>query len=53
MPKYVLIYNNRQGSEYISYNTQREVTLQVNKCLLRDGRIQNPVKDLRQNALEK
>ena len=53
MPVYVWIYNNRQGSEYISYNTYREVTLEVNEYLLRDRRIQNPVKDLRWSALEK
>ena len=28
---YVWVYDNRQGSEYVSYNTQREVTLQVNE----------------------
>ena len=38
MPEYVWIYDNRQGSEYASYNTQREVTLQVNEYLLRDQR---------------
>ena len=31
MPGYVQIYDNRQGSEYVSYNTQSMVTLQVNK----------------------
>ena len=40
------------GSEYVSYNTQRKATLQVNEYLLRDGRIHNPVEDLRQSALE-
>ena len=29
--EYVWVYDNRQGSEYVSYNTQREVTLQVNE----------------------
>ena len=53
MSEYVQIFDNRQGSEYVSYNKQREVTIQVNKYLLRDGRIQNPVKDVRQSALEK
>ena len=33
MLEYVWIYDNRQGSEYISYNTQREVTLQFNEYL--------------------
>ena len=28
--EYVWIYNNIQGPEYVSYNTQHEVTLQVN-----------------------
>ena len=41
-----LIYDKRQGSEYVSNNTWREVTLQTNEYLLRDGRIQNPVKGL-------
>ena len=31
MPGYVRIYNNRQGSEYVSCNTQCEVTLRVNE----------------------
>ena len=30
MPEYVWIYDNRQNSEYVSYNTQCKVTLQVN-----------------------
>ena len=50
MPEFTIIdrvLNN------ISYNTQREVTLQVYQYLLRDERIQNPAKDLRYNALEK
>ena len=34
-------------SEYFPYNTLREVTLQVYEYLLRDGLIQNPVKDQR------
>ena len=53
MPEYVGIYNNKQGSEYVSYDTQRKVTQQVNQYLLRDGRIQNPFKGIRQSALEK
>ena len=40
MPEYIWIYDIRQGSEYVSYNTLSEVTLKVNKYLLRD--IQNP-----------
>ena len=40
--EYVRIYNNKQGSEYVLYNT-----IQVNKYLLRDDCIQNSVKDLR------
>ena len=47
MYEYVRIYDNRQGAEYVSYNTQSEVTLQVNDYLSRDRRIQNLVKDLR------
>ena len=50
MPKYG---QGRQGSEYVSYNTQREVTLQVNVYLLRGGRNQNPVKGLRWSTLDK
>ena len=53
IPEYVWIFNNRQGFEYLSYNTYREVALQVVEYLLRDTRIQNPVKDLLSNALEK
>ena len=53
MPEYAWIYDNRQGSEYIPYNTQRKVTLQVNEYLLTERRIQNPVKDLRWSASEK
>ena len=34
------------GSEYVSYNTLREVLLQVNEYLSRDGRIQKLIKDL-------
>ena len=34
MPEYVWIFDNRQDAEYLSYNTQRKVTLQVNKYLL-------------------
>ena len=37
----------QQGSEYVSYNAQRKVTLQVNEYLLRNHCIQNPCKDLR------
>ena len=50
--EYVWIYNNRQGSEYVSYNTQREVTLQVNEYLLSNRPIQNLVKNLRWSALK-
>ena len=53
MPEYVWIYDNRQGSEYASYNTLPEVTLQVNEYLLRVRRIQNAVNDLRWSAFEK
>ena len=53
MPEYVWIYDNRKGSEYVSNNTWQGVTLQVIEKLLRDGRIHNPVKDLRLSALEK
>ena len=42
IPEYLSIYNNRQGSPYVSYNPEREVTLQVNEYLLTDRRIQNP-----------
>ena len=27
IPEYILIYDNRQDSEYVSYNIQPEVTL--------------------------
>ena len=47
MPEYAWISGNRQDSEYVSYNTQFKVTLQVNEYLLRDECIQNSVKDLR------
>ena len=47
MPEYVWVYDNRQGTEYVSNNTKREVTLQVNEYFLRDRPIQNLVKDLR------
>ena len=47
MSKYVWIYDNKQGSEYVSHNTYRGVTLQLNEYLLRERNIQNPVKDLR------
>ena len=53
MLEYVWIYDNRQGSEFVSYNTYREVTLKYNKYLLSEGRTQNPLKDLRQSTLEK
>ena len=46
MSEYVCIYGKSQGFEYVSYNTQRKVTLQVNGYLLRDTHIQNLVKDL-------
>ena len=52
MSEYVWIYNIRQGSEYVSYNTQREVTLQVNEYLLSNRPIQNLVKNLRWSALK-
>ena len=45
MPEFTIIDRVR--------NMYREVSLQVNEYLLRDGRIQNPVKDLRGIALEK
>ena len=44
MPEFVLNFDNRQGSEYVSCNTYCKVTLQVNEYLLS---IQNSVKDLR------
>ena len=37
MPDYDWIYSHRQGSEYLSYNTLRKVTLQVTESLLRDS----------------
>ena len=42
IPEYVLIYDNRQGHEYVSYMTLREFTLHVNEYLLRDRHIQKP-----------
>ena len=36
MPEYFRTYNNRQGTEYVSYNIQSEGILQVNEYLLRD-----------------
>ena len=36
-----------RGLKYVSCNTLHEVTLQVNENLLRDGRTQHPVKDVR------
>ena len=53
MSEYICIYDIRQYSEYVSNNTQCEVTLQINEYLLRDRRIQNSIKDIRQSALEK
>ena len=35
-PEYVWILNNRLSSEYVSCNTQCEVTVKVNEYLLRD-----------------
>ena len=43
----------KELTEYVSYNTKREVTPQVNKYLLKYRLIQNPVKDLKWSALEK
>ena len=53
MPEYVWIIINTQGSEYASYNTWWNVTLQVNEYLLRYRCIPTPVKDLIWSALEK
>ena len=50
MPEYIGICDKRKGSLSVSYNTQREVTLQVSKYLLRDRSIRNPVTGLRQSA---
>ena len=47
------LYPIDKGSEYVSYNTQQKVTLQVNEYLLRNDQTQDPVTDLRQGALEK
>ena len=47
MHGYVRIYDNRQGYEYRSYNTESEVTLQANEYLSIFRRVQNPAKDLR------
>ena len=47
LPEYVWIYDNRKGFEYLSYNAQWRVTLQVDECLLRNEHIKNPAKDLR------
>ena len=47
MSDYIRIYDNRQDSEYVSYNIQRQDNLQVNEYLLWDWLIQKPVKDLR------
>ena len=35
MPEYIWIYDKRQGSEYVSYNTYREVILLVDEYLQR------------------
>ena len=43
----ITLRKSSEPSEYVSYNTWREVTLQGSEYLLIDGRIQNPVKDLR------
>ena len=50
---YVSIYDNKQGSENLSYNTYREMTLQVNEYVLQDKHISNLTKDIRFSALEK
>ena len=42
-----------KSSEYITYNTQREVTVKSNEYLLRNEPVVNPAKDLRYSALEK
>ena len=47
MSDYIWIYDNRQDSEYVSYNIQRQDNLQVNEYLSWDWLIQKPVKDLR------
>ena len=47
MAEDVWIYDNRKVSEYVSYNAYGDSTLQVHEYLLRDERIENPVKDLR------
>ena len=39
IPEDVWIYNNKQASEYVSYNTYLKVSLEVNEYILRD--IQN------------
>ena len=52
MPEYVCISDNRQVSDYVSYNLQNEVTLQVNKSLLKED-LKRPVKDLRRSNLGK
>ena len=53
MWQYAWICLNLRGSEYVSYNTKREVTLEVNENLLRERHIQKPVKYLGWSALEK
>ena len=47
MPECIWVYNNKQDS------TQHEVPLQVDEYLLKDRRIQDPVKDIRWSTLEK
>ena len=55
--EYAWVFDNRQGSEYVSNNTEREVAVQVNKCLLsylhwKIEAYSNPVKDIRWVALK-
>ena len=51
MPEHVLIYNNRQGSEYVSY-THGTRSLYKLMSTYWDRRTQNPIKNLRWSALE-
>ena len=53
MLEYVWNCDNRQGSEYVLYYAQCDVTLPINEYLLRNRPIQNLVKDLRWATLEK
>ena len=53
MPTYIQICGNSQSSGYDLYNTQHEVTVQVNEYLIREERIQNLANELRLSALEK